>query len=288
MQHATAEIKHLIASSTTPEEANQKLEAWTTSTGIFGPIGDVIFVTTAMADMAGQLMVAGREAEIVALAAGDPTPPLPTFLDLPWEDAINAFRKRGLVSESDFQTLLRGYAQRSAVARELMLKQIQAEMTRHLDDAIANGEQLPQFAEKVDTLTQSLGLAPAQPHYVEMVFRTNVQGAYGAGRYKAMRNPVVMRARPFVQYRTVGDARVREEHRALDGKTYRADDPVWQRIAPPNGFNCRCSMITLSRQEAEGLEISDDIPEDYEPTPGFDKAPMPELDIADVEEPEVA
>jgi SPP1 gp7 family putative phage head morphogenesis protein len=119
-----------------------------------------------------------------------------------------------------------------------------------------------------------------------MVFRTNVQSAYGAGRYKAIRNPVVTRTRPYVQYRTVGDSRVRDEHAALDGKTYASDDPVWQRIAPPNGFNCRCSMVTLSRVDAVGVEISTDIPLDYVPTPGFDQPPTPELDIAAVAESE--
>lgn len=41
-------------------------------------------------------------------------------------------------------------------------------------------------------------------------------------------------------YRTVGDRRVREAHRALDGKAFRADDPVWDTIYPPNGWGCRC------------------------------------------------
>lgn len=280
MKRASTEISALIASSASSEEANQKLEQWKASTEIFHPIGDVLFVTTAMADMAGQLMVAGREAQVVKLAKGEETPPPPlSFLDLPWSDAINAFRKRGLVRESDFQTLLGDYAQRSAVARRLMLDQIQSEVMRHLDDAITNGETFDEFAGKVDTLTGKLGLSPGKPSYLQTVFRTNVQSAYGAGRYKAIRNPIVMRARPFVQYRTVGDTRVREEHDALDGHTFRSDDPVWYRVAPPNGYNCRCSMVTLSDDEAKDLEISDDIPDDYQATPGFDQPPMAELDI---------
>lgn len=282
MRKAGDEIAALIAAASSRDEAEWNLAAWTTTTSVFHPIGDVLFVTTALADMAGQLMVAGREAQVVQLAKGEETPPPPkSFLDLPWADAIDAFRKRGLVRDTDFQTLLGDYAQRSAVARELMLKQIQSEVMRHLDDAITNGETLDQFSAKVGTLTESLGLAPGKPSYLQMVFRTNVQSAYGAGRYKAIRNPVVMKSRPFVQYRTVGDSRVREEHAALDEKTYRSDDPVWQRIAPPNGYNCRCSMVTLSKEEAAKFEISDDIPEDYVPTPGFDQPPMAELDVSD-------
>ena len=261
------------------DDVEQGLADWSENTAIFERLGDVLFVTTALADMAGQLMVAGRETQVIQLAANAPSPK--PFLDLPWADAINYFKARGLVKDTDFQTLLAGYAQRSAVARRLMLQQVQSEVMRHLSDAIAKGETFPEFAGKVDVMTNRLGLAPGAPSYLQMVFRTNVQSAYGAGRYRAMSNPVVQRARPFVQYRTVGDARVRDEHAVLDGKTYRADDQVWQRIAPPNGFNCRCSMITLSQQEAEGSEISTSIPDDYVPTPGFDQPPTAVLRVDD-------
>lgn len=46
---------------------------------------------------------------------------------------------------------------------------------------------------------------------------------------------------PYLQYQTVGDARVREEHAILDGLTLRLNDAKWNRIMPPNGFGCRCS-----------------------------------------------
>lgn len=285
MTEAGEELASIIASAGSLDAVSTQLDAWKEDTAIFERIGDVIFVTTVMADMAGQLMVAGREAQVVKLAQGDddddaPPPSGQPFLNLPWGDALDAFKKRGLVSESDFETLLKGYAQRSAVARRLMLDQIQVEVMRHLTDAVEQGETFPQFAGKVNELTDTLGLSRGKPSYLQMVFRTNVQSAYGAGRYKAIRNPVIAQSRPYVQYRTVDDARVRDEHAILDdGKVYRTDDPVWQRIAPPNGFNCRCSIVTLSKSEAAGLDVSTEIPLGYVPTPGFDQAPMPELDV---------
>lgn len=236
MEQAGDEIAAIVASSSSTDEVNDKLTTWTTETQLFEPLGDVLFVTTALADMAGQLMVAGRETGVVQLADNAPSPK--PFLDLPWADALEYFKARGLVKATDFETLLQDYAQRSAVARQLMLAQVQSEVMRHLADSIEQGGTFPEFAKQVNTLTDNLGLSRGKPSYLQMVFRTNVQSAYGAGRYKAMTNPVVANARPYVQYRTVGDARVRDEHAALDGKTYRTDDPVWERVAPPNGYNC--------------------------------------------------
>jgi SPP1 gp7 family putative phage head morphogenesis protein len=50
---------------------------------------------------------------------------------------------------------------------------------------------------------------------------------------------------PYLQYRTAGDGRVRPEHAALDGIVKKVDDPFWNKYMPPNGWNCRCSVIQM-------------------------------------------
>ena len=48
---------------------------------------------------------------------------------------------------------------------------------------------------------------------------------------------------PMLEYRTVGDDKVRPEHAALDGLILKSVDPIWDKIYPPNGWNCRCTVI---------------------------------------------
>lgn len=50
-----------------------------------------------------------------------------------------------------------------------------------------------------------------------------------------------------LQYRTVGDDRVRDEHAALNGTTLPASDPFWRSYLPPNGWNCRCTTVQVLR-----------------------------------------
>ncbi|MFZ6038642.1 MAG: phage portal protein family protein [Bacteroidota bacterium] len=62
---------------------------------------------------------------------------------------------------------------------------------------------------------------------------------------------------PYWEYRTVGDDKVREEHRKLHGLTLPASDPRWNKIWPPNGWKCRCHVVPRMRQEAEDVDFDE-------------------------------
>lgn len=52
-----------------------------------------------------------------------------------------------------------------------------------------------------------------------------------------------------LQYRTAGDERVREAHHQLDGVTLPPSDKFWERYLPPNGWNCRCNVVQVLRDD---------------------------------------
>lgn len=62
---------------------------------------------------------------------------------------------------------------------------------------------------------------------------------------------------PYWEYRTVGDDKVREEHRKLHGLMLPANDPRWDKIWPPNGWKCRCYVVPRMRQEAEDIDFDE-------------------------------
>ena len=51
--------------------------------------------------------------------------------------------------------------------------------------------------------------------------------------------------RYYLQYRTAGDDKVRPEHAALDRITLPMSDPFWESYYPPNGWNCRCTVVQV-------------------------------------------
>lgn len=96
------------------------------------------------------------------------------------------------------------------------------------------------------------------PRRLNTIYRVNTQAAYSAGRYQRLMDNVDNR--PYWQYSAVGDNRTRPAHMALHGRIYRYDDPFWVTFYPPNGFNCRCTVIALSDRDLKrkGIDKPDD------------------------------
>lgn len=59
---------------------------------------------------------------------------------------------------------------------------------------------------------------------------------------------------PLLQYVTIGDARVRPEHRAWDGIILPVNDRFWDTHYPPNDWNCRCIVTQRRSGEITDLE----------------------------------
>ena len=52
-----------------------------------------------------------------------------------------------------------------------------------------------------------------------------------------------------LQYRTAGDGSVRPEHAALHGVTLPPSDSFWEEFYPPNGWNCRCTVVQVRKSK---------------------------------------
>ena len=52
-----------------------------------------------------------------------------------------------------------------------------------------------------------------------------------------------------LQYRTANDGKVRPEHAALNGVTLPPSDPFWEEYYPPNGWNCRCTVVQVRKSK---------------------------------------
>ncbi len=131
-----------------------------------------------------------------------------------------------------------------------------------LQKAAGEGTTKEQFREDMGRFLEEHGYGGIHPWKSDNIFRTNMQTAFNAGHYKSMTDETVMRLRPYWQYVTAGDGSVRESHAVMEGRVYRADDPIWDIWYPPNGFKCRCMVASLSEKQVErmGLHVEREAP----------------------------
>lgn len=71
-----------------------------------------------------------------------------------------------------------------------------------------------------------------------------------------------------LQYRTAGDELVRAEHQQLHNITLPQSDPFWSQFLPPNGWNCRCTVVQVRKNKyptsdsAKAIETGEQITAD--------------------------
>lgn len=99
------------------------------------------------------------------------------------------------------------------------------------------------------------GDAKAARARAEFTLRTHGFQAYAVSRHQ--QQMATARDLPYWKYETVGDAKVRPGHAALDGKVLRADDPWWTTHYPPWDWGCRCIVIALDEEDAREIGISE-------------------------------
>ncbi len=114
------------------------------------------------------------------------------------------------------------------------------------------------FAKDFDRIVEKYGwdYNGGRDWRIRTIFETNMRTSHMAGRLQQMRDPDVLRLRPFWQYRHA-DIRVprnpRPSHQSWDGLVLRHDDPWWDYHFPPNDWQCSCGVASLSQGDLRRL-----------------------------------
>lgn len=123
--------------------------------------------------------------------------------------------------------------------------------------------------------------------YARMAFRTNLNTAATAGRFRQAQDPDVRRVIPAFRFDSVGDSDTRHNHDAADGLIFSVRNTVWNTLAPPLGYNCRCQVSFVGLPELRRMGRIDDsgdviesrLPSNARPDDGFRHGGRPDLFI---------
>ncbi|MDD5391195.1 MAG: phage minor head protein [Gallionellaceae bacterium] len=191
---------------------------------------------------------------------------------LPPEKAIEYFQQKGYKLTWDWREMWQEAHAKAFTVAKVMNTDILNDIRGGLDDALNNGATFQEFKQKLTPLLQDKGwwgktehvdtttgevstVQLGSPRRLKTIYQTNLQTAYMAGRYKSMME--ISGSHPYWQYVAVLDGRTRPMHRAMNGRIFRYDDPLWGYSYPPNGFNCRCRVRARADLGGATLDNSD-------------------------------
>lgn len=136
------------------------------------------------------------------------------------------------------------------------------DIQKSLVSALEKGSTITQFRRDFDASVQKYGWTykGKRGWRTSVIFNNNMRSAHMAGRWEQLL--ANSDRRPYLQYRTAGDARVRPQHRQWNGLIYPIGDAFWQTHYPPNGWGCRCTIRAYSDADLGNLGVK--------PSPKFD------------------
>ncbi len=198
---------------------------------------------------------------------------LKAAFNLPPEKAVEYFESKGFRITFDWRDMVREAHTKAFTVAGVTKAEVLEDIKKALLEAEKEGLSYGQFKSLIIPTLQKRGwygrkevtrpdgsikkVDLSMPWRLKTIFNTNMRTSMMAGRYKQMMDAV--RTRPYWKYLAVEDSRTRESHKVLSGKIFRYDDPIWNTHFPPNGWGCRCRVLSISKDEFEkkGYHLSD-------------------------------
>ncbi len=189
--------------------------------------------------------------------------------DLAPEEAIKFFRSKGLKKSFAWQDMWAAEHDAAFTVAKMADVDLLQDVKEAVDNAISKGTTLAEFKKQLIPLMQKKGWWGIQeqvdprdgskklvqlgsPRRLETIFRTNLQTAYASGDWaQIIENKT---SAPYLMYDAVDDKRTRPAHKAWDGLVLKVSDAFWDSHRPPNGWNCRCSVIQLGPRDLKRMD----------------------------------
>jgi len=203
------------------------------------------------------------------------------FVPLPPREAIAALRTRGADLPESFawqEFYAEDHAAMFTVAKSAGYD-ILDDIYQALLAALEDGKTFAQFSRELEAVLRDKGwwgrkqaVDPAtgetrvvqlgSPRRLETIFNVNMRVSYAAGHWSRFQRQKA--DRPFLRYVAILDERTRDSHASLHNLVLPVDHPFWTLYAPPNGWNCRCTLQNLTQADIDRL-LAAGVPLRFEP-----------------------
>jgi len=194
------------------------------------------------------------------------------------EDALSFFRSKGLAppdARFDFRDVWRNEHAGNFVVAKAMRIEVLETIRAALDRALADGGTLLSFMDELEPELKRLGwwgrgmerdpltgemkkVRLGSPRRLKVIFDANMRASHAAGKWARIQR--TKDAFPFLRYVQVQRDSKRPEHARYHEIILPVDHPAWERIYPPNGWRCGCTVQQFSQGmlDRRGMRVTED------------------------------
>jgi SPP1 gp7 family putative phage head morphogenesis protein len=183
----------------------------------------------------------------------------------PFKEAEDFLRSKVPMSSRTWNDLTHGEHARGFVSAGVMKSALLEDLHQAVIKAVEGGLTRQQFRAQFDQILAGRGWPFNQPDSkgyrdwrAGVIYDTNLRMAYQSGHWKQMQKTAD--SRPYLEYSAILDGKTRPLHREWHGTILPIDHPWWKTHYPPNGWNCRCTVVSRSAADLKRLGKAVSVP----------------------------
>lgn len=174
----------------------------------------------------------------------------------PFQEQLTFFKKKLNLPTERWDDILRQAHDRGFMVAGAQSADLLSDLHNALNKAIEQGTGIEAFRKDFKQIVAKNGWtgwtgeeSEARTAWrTKVIYQTNMSASYAAGRYQQLKNPELLKAMPYWQYKHSDSVTFpRPLHKSWDGLTLLHDHPFWTEHFPPNGWGCQCRVIAVTK-----------------------------------------
>jgi len=177
------------------------------------------------------------------------------YMNLSFEAAIAFFRAKLNMPAATWDAIWGDMHTQAFTVAGAMTDDIIESFRIAVDRAVSTGSTLADFRKDFDGIVEKFGWGfnGSAAWRAAVIYNTNLSVAYQRGHWQQMTDPDVVKTRPFLRYIRSSSAEPRPEHQQWADLILPWDHPFWRTHYPPNGWGCKCGVVSMSERQVQRL-----------------------------------